>query len=257
MGGEQLVFVGSTDRRRPRAGAHRAERLIFCPRYAYLRWVGSLRRPTSCGWECAILAEVMARAGEVFVGRARELGELERAVDATRAGSGITVLVAGEAGIGKTRLASELAKRARDAGFEVLLGRSIDLVGTELPYQPFDEALRPLGEPAGGREEARLSATRVREHARAARRPGSRGTSAARARGSALGRCIDDRSDRLPRSQPRRPAGAAARDLPRRRASSAERMRRLANEFDAPARRSFSNSAARAQRANSATRGSR
>ena len=83
----------------------------------------------------------------MFVGRARELEELERALDATQAGSGATVLVAGEAGIGKTRLASELASRARDAGFEVLLGRSIDLVGTELPYQPFVEALRPLGEP--------------------------------------------------------------------------------------------------------------
>ena len=59
-------------------------------------------------------------------------------------GSGTTVLVAGEAGIGKTRPASELAVRARNAGFEVLLGRSIDLVGTELPYQPFVEALRPL-----------------------------------------------------------------------------------------------------------------
>jgi len=81
-----------------------------------------------------------------FVGRVRELGELERVLDTTRAGSGATVLVAGEAGIGKTRLASELARRARDAGFEVLLGRSIDLVGTELPYQPFVEALRPLGE---------------------------------------------------------------------------------------------------------------
>ena len=74
-----------------------------------------------------------ARASEAFVGRARELGELERALDATRAGRGATVLVAGEAGIGKTRLASELASRARAAGFEVLLGRSIDLVGTELP----------------------------------------------------------------------------------------------------------------------------
>ena len=83
----------------------------------------------------------------MLVGRGRELGELERALDAARAGSGATVLVAGEAGIGKTRLASELARRARDAGFEVLLGRSIDLVGAELPYQPFVEALRPLGEP--------------------------------------------------------------------------------------------------------------
>jgi DNA-binding CsgD family transcriptional regulator/tetratricopeptide (TPR) repeat protein len=86
-----------------------------------------------------------APAGQVFVGRARELGRLERALDAARAGSGATVLVAGEAGIGKTRLAAELAARARQAGFEVLLGRSIDLVGTELPYQPFVEALRPLG----------------------------------------------------------------------------------------------------------------
>jgi DNA-binding CsgD family transcriptional regulator/tetratricopeptide (TPR) repeat protein len=83
---------------------------------------------------------------EVFVGRARELTELERALEAARAGSGLTVLLAGEPGIGKTRLASELARRARAEGVEVLLGRSIDLVGTELPYQPFVEALRPLGE---------------------------------------------------------------------------------------------------------------
>ena len=88
--------------------------------------------------------EVPARAA--FVGRVSELAELERALDATQAASGTTVLVAGEAGIGKTRLASELATRARGAGFEVLLGRSLDLVGTELPYQPFVEALRPLGE---------------------------------------------------------------------------------------------------------------
>ena len=88
--------------------------------------------------------DVPARA--VFVGRISELAELECALDATQAASGTTVLVAGEAGIGKTSLASELATRARGAGFEVLLGRSLDLVGTELPYQPFVEALRPLGE---------------------------------------------------------------------------------------------------------------
>jgi DNA-binding CsgD family transcriptional regulator/tetratricopeptide (TPR) repeat protein len=85
-----------------------------------------------------------ARASEVFVGRVRELAELQRALHAAHAGSGMTVLLAGEAGIGKTRLAAELGRRARDAGFEVLLGRSIDLVGTELPYQPFVEALRSL-----------------------------------------------------------------------------------------------------------------
>ncbi len=89
---------------------------------------------------------MVARASDVFVGRVRELAELERVLDATRAGRGSTVLVAGEAGIGKTRLATEVGHHARDAGFEVLLGRSMDLVGTELPYQPFVDALRPLGE---------------------------------------------------------------------------------------------------------------
>jgi predicted ATPase len=79
------------------------------------------------------------------LGRVRELGQLGRALNVARAGGGTAVLVAGEAGIGKTRLASELAARASDAGFEVLLGRSIDLVGTELPYQPFVEAVGPLG----------------------------------------------------------------------------------------------------------------
>ena len=91
-----------------------------------------------------ILTAMEARA--TFVGRARELAELGHALASTHAGSGLTVLLAGEAGIGKTRLASELARRARAEGFEVLLGHAIDLVGTELPYQPFVEALRPLGE---------------------------------------------------------------------------------------------------------------
>ena len=104
-----------------------------------------------------------ARASAVFVGRAGELGELDRALDATRAGTGAAILVAGEAGIGKTRLASEVARRARGAGFEVLLGRSIDLVGTELPYQPFAEALRPLGEPWQAGRQAPGSQLRVFE----------------------------------------------------------------------------------------------
>jgi DNA-binding CsgD family transcriptional regulator/tetratricopeptide (TPR) repeat protein len=85
----------------------------------------------------------------MFVGRARELEELERVLDATQAGRGATVLVAGEAGIGKTRLAAEVATRARGRGFAVLIGRSIDLVGSELPYQPFVEALGPLPREAG------------------------------------------------------------------------------------------------------------
>jgi DNA-binding CsgD family transcriptional regulator/tetratricopeptide (TPR) repeat protein len=104
-----------------------------------------------------------ARASEVFVGRAGELGELGRALEAAQAGRGAAVLVAGEAGIGKTRLASEAAARARGAGFEVLLGRSIDLVGTELPYQPFAEALRGLAKPWRAARQAPGSQLRVFE----------------------------------------------------------------------------------------------
>jgi DNA-binding CsgD family transcriptional regulator/Tfp pilus assembly protein PilF len=78
-----------------------------------------------------------------LVGRARELEQLEQALEAARAGRGGSVLVAGEAGIGKTRLVEELCSRA-GGFFEVRVGRAIDLVGAELPYQPVVDALGPL-----------------------------------------------------------------------------------------------------------------
>jgi predicted ATPase len=103
---------------------------------------------------------MVARAGAELVGRARELEDLERALEATRAGAGSTALIAGDAGIGKTRLAAELASRAGDAGFDVFVGRSIDFAGTELPYQPFVDALRRLGEPV--RVEGRTGDSQLR-----------------------------------------------------------------------------------------------
>ena len=87
------------------------------------------------------------RARGAFVGRAAELAELVRALDSARAGRGAAVLVGGPAGIGKTRLVAELAQRSEEAGAVVLLGHSLDLAGTELPYHPFVEALRPWGQP--------------------------------------------------------------------------------------------------------------
>jgi DNA-binding CsgD family transcriptional regulator/tetratricopeptide (TPR) repeat protein len=79
-----------------------------------------------------------------LVGRVAELASLEEALEAARSRRGSTVLVGGEAGIGKTRLASELADRAQRAGTTLLTGRCIDLLGTGLPYLAFLEALRPL-----------------------------------------------------------------------------------------------------------------
>ncbi|HWM72531.1 MAG TPA: AAA family ATPase, partial [Nocardioides sp.] len=79
-----------------------------------------------------------------FVGRAAELDRLEAALEAAGSERGCTVLVGGEAGIGKTRLASELADRAHHSGAIVLTGHCIDLMGTGLPYLAILEALRPL-----------------------------------------------------------------------------------------------------------------
>jgi DNA-binding CsgD family transcriptional regulator/tetratricopeptide (TPR) repeat protein len=63
-------------------------------------------------------------------------------------------------GSAKSRLAAELTTRARAAGFEVLVGRCIDLIGTELPYQPFADALRPWAARHGERALPWLSQVR-------------------------------------------------------------------------------------------------
>jgi DNA-binding SARP family transcriptional activator/DNA-binding GntR family transcriptional regulator len=84
-----------------------------------------------------------------FVGREDELAQLEMLLEAAGDGDGTTVLIRGRAGIGKSRLAAELGRRARARGGRVLEGRCIQLAGMGLPYLPFADALRPLaGVPA-------------------------------------------------------------------------------------------------------------
>ncbi len=58
----------------------------------------------------------------VLVGRQAELSQLEDALLSVNRGEGRFVLLTGEAGIGKTRLATELSKRARKLGCDVLWG---------------------------------------------------------------------------------------------------------------------------------------
>ena len=76
----------------------------------------------------------------VLVGRQHELSELEDALLAANRGDGRLVLLAGEAGIGKTRLARELARRAKKLGCDVLWG-SCSEAELPLPYLPFVEAI--------------------------------------------------------------------------------------------------------------------
>jgi predicted ATPase len=79
-----------------------------------------------------------------LVGRAEELARLAAALDRAAAGDPAAVLVAGEAGVGKTRLVAEFASRAIDAGVSVLTGGCVALVEGELAYAPLVEALRGL-----------------------------------------------------------------------------------------------------------------
>ena len=57
-----------------------------------------------------------------FIGRRQELAILAAALDDALAGQGQMVMLAGEPGIGKTRLAQELARQAQDRGTQVLWG---------------------------------------------------------------------------------------------------------------------------------------
>ena len=59
---------------------------------------------------------------QIFVGRQREMSELRASLDNAMSGNGRLVMLAGEPGIGKTRIAQELADQARALGAQVLWG---------------------------------------------------------------------------------------------------------------------------------------
>ncbi|MGH8909133.1 MAG: helix-turn-helix transcriptional regulator [Egibacteraceae bacterium] len=80
-----------------------------------------------------------ARAGGL-VGRREELDALEGAVEGLDRGSGGVLLVAGEPGIGKTRLLGELCARGRDRGHLVLAGRAAQFE-RDLPFGLFAATL--------------------------------------------------------------------------------------------------------------------
>jgi tetratricopeptide (TPR) repeat protein len=81
--------------------------------------------------------------GSPFVGRDRELNELDRALRGAAEGRGSIVLIGGEPGIGKTRLADQLLSQARDEGLRVLIGRCWEGAGAPA-YWPWVQALRML-----------------------------------------------------------------------------------------------------------------
>ena len=76
-----------------------------------------------------------------FVGRATELARFEQRLEETRGGHGRLVALTGEAGMGKTRLMAELARRAEAHGARVLWSQMIEDPAAP-PYFPWLLALR-------------------------------------------------------------------------------------------------------------------
>src|SRR5215472_6377805 len=127
--------AGSRPRRRARrSGACHSDRCGPPP------WVGgSLEGAPGTGHAGGVVA-----VSPVLVGRAAEIAVLGESWALARGGSPATVLIGGEAGIGKTRLVGHFTA---DVEAEVLYGGCVDLSGGGLPFAPFTAALRGHADP--------------------------------------------------------------------------------------------------------------
>ncbi|HXW46548.1 MAG TPA: AAA family ATPase [Streptosporangiaceae bacterium] len=76
----------------------------------------------------------------VLIGRSGELAELTGALERAAQGHGGAVCITGDGGIGKSRLARDVATRAVERGFQVLAGRGTQSAAP-VPYRPVSEAL--------------------------------------------------------------------------------------------------------------------
>jgi DNA-binding CsgD family transcriptional regulator len=80
----------------------------------------------------------------VFVARSAELAELTTALERAEAGQPQALLVAGDAGVGKTRLLEEFTCEAVRRGAAVALGVCVEVGADGLPYAPIVTAMRAL-----------------------------------------------------------------------------------------------------------------
>ncbi|HTU29848.1 MAG TPA: AAA family ATPase [Solirubrobacteraceae bacterium] len=80
----------------------------------------------------------------VLVGRQAEVDILSGALTRARAGEPMTVVLGGEAGVGKSRLVQELIAAAGRTEVRVLLGGCVELDGGGIPFAPMVEMIRTL-----------------------------------------------------------------------------------------------------------------
>ncbi|MEZ5193434.1 MAG: AAA family ATPase [Nocardioides sp.] len=123
--------------------------------------------------------DVPARRSPDLVGRADDVARLSEALGltpptGTSAAPGSApvraILLAGDAGVGKTRLLAELRDRAVAAGWRVVIGHCLDLADGTVPYLPFTEILGRLAD----EEPATVAAAIDRHPALARLQPGRR-----------------------------------------------------------------------------------
>lgn len=98
--------------------------------------------PTLGGSVAALPPAVEVPQALPFVGRAAETAQLWRAWASALDGHHQTVVVTGEAGAGKSRVVADFTRTVHDRGALVLWGSCG--TATDVPFQPFAEALRPV-----------------------------------------------------------------------------------------------------------------
>jgi DNA-binding CsgD family transcriptional regulator len=89
----------------------------------------------------AKLAEDQVSQRQPFVGRERELRQLQAAFGTATKGDGALILLVGEPGIGKTALSDQLCRFVSSAGGRSLVGHCYEEGSFRAPYHPFVEVL--------------------------------------------------------------------------------------------------------------------
>jgi len=97
-----------------------------------------------------------------FVGRDRELAQLQQCLTQLAEGRGGTVLVEGEPGIGKTRLLRELLREARSRGLPLLATKCYE-IERAMPYQPVIDLVSHALQRAGAADLGKLGAVSLAE----------------------------------------------------------------------------------------------
>ncbi|HKP63436.1 MAG TPA: AAA family ATPase [Polyangiales bacterium] len=142
---DQALWSVLRDLRRALGDTDTAERTIRTVRGRGIRFIGELRPlpPTASAAPAALEPTNAQPTRQDFLGRDDAMKTLHASLAAADHGELRLSLIAGAAGIGKSRLALELSAQAKGLGFEVHNGRCLDREGAT-PFWPWLQLLRGI-----------------------------------------------------------------------------------------------------------------